>query len=498
MKKRKLGIISLAVIISFFALITPPVYAYTQNTETLTNGGFESSDISMWSASTCTLARTSAAKKSGIYSMLVTNRTYAYSSPVYDITQILNDCGQGTYTFSTWMKLIASSSPANMSVVISLNCGGQSEQWFTGNTVSVTSSSFIQSIDTNQTITWTGSLTYACLYIYNPDNALTSFYIDNFSFVKTSTIIPGPTYISTAQSLALRDAGSPQIGAIRWDAWLPKTNLVGAEVARTLGPNQFHFRLPYFALSGGDNNVDYPEYTQAQMDAEINYAAYAGIDYWAYCWYPTGDGMATARNLHVSSSIRDKVKMCAILGGALTDSDRAQLVGYFKENFYMKVQNGRPLLYFFSGSNNILTIIYIQQDCLAQGIPMPYIVNMNGVAGTGFDAVSNYAIGGSGGVPFSTLAASAATNWNTQKNAGNEIIPCISTGWDPRPRINTALNPLCIWKSYYTDDGWVQTATASEIAAHVQNAITWVNNNTSARRHCNLGSKHMDTYDRNN
>jgi|GEM_PF-1114212 len=483
----KKSIVFLVILMLVFGMIpwnTSTVYAYEQNTELLENTGFEQSDTSMWTARSCILSRDSANKKSGSYSMKVTDRKIYYSSAVQNITSILQQCGQGAYSFSAYMKLLTGESETPMYVVISITDDNTKPHWYTGNSATITSSAFTQSKNTSASISWEGTLKEALIYIQNADNTLMpALYLDDFSLIKTGAIgdpILTSDYISTPQTIAKRDTGDPAVGAIRWDAWLPTTNSVGAQVARSLSPSKYHFRLPYYSivLSNTDdddsNDVDYPPYSQTLMDNEIRYAEYAGIDYWAYCWYPIGSGMDTARNRHVSSGLRDKVKMCAILNvNPFGDAERAQLVDYMSQSFYMKVQGGRPLLFFFGSSDSLATIIAIQQDCLAKGIPMPYCVSMGGVT-IGMDAVSNYAIGGSNGQTFSSLAASAESNWNSQKSS-RQVIPLVTTGWDPRPRYD---HPVT-WTTV-SANSWAQTATASQIAAHLQNGINWTKNNSSS------------------
>jgi len=477
---------TVSVILVFLLLfLTFPIFnANAKGEELMKNKGFEDADISMWTANGCKLERDSANKNSGSFSIKVTERTQAWSSAQQDITQILLTNGQGNYNFSTYMKLVDGEVTTNMFIVVSIESDKQGKQWYSGNAAGISSTSFTKSTASNA-ITWQGTLTRAIIYVQNSDaNAKPSLYIDDFSLVQASAITPGPDYIPTAQTLEKRSSGAPAVGAIRWDAWLPQSQgtfgsnssyNVGAQVARSLGPNKYHFRLPYFSIVNGENDVDFPPITQTQMDEEINYAAYAGIDYWAYCWYPIGSGMDTARNMHVSSSIRDKVKMSAIIfTDSFDDASRAQLVGYFKENFYMKVQGGRPLIFFFSNDNVLNTIGAIQQDCIKEGIPLPYCVSMAG-ASLGIDAVSRYAESGTNGESYNSLTQRVEKNWDTQKAVGNNELPFVSCGWDPRPRYD---HPVA-WGTV-SADSWVQTATAGEIAAHLQNAINWTKSNTSS------------------
>lgn len=465
------------------------VQAYEQGEELLPNPGFENGDISMWDANGCTISRDSAVKKSGSYGIKAVNRQYWYSSPRQNITDILTQCGSGSYTFSAWMRLAEGETAGQMYVVISIQDANSQMHWYTGSKVNVTSSGFVQSKITDQDISWEGTLRQAYIYVQNVNSEETpDVYADDFSLVKTSGITETSGYIATPQTADKRGTGDPAVGAIRWDAWLPKTqatfgsnsaNNVGAQVARSLGPAKYHFRLPYFAIYSDnkdgdpDNDVDFPSVTQAIMDNEIRYAEYAGIDYWAYCWYPIGSGLDSARNRHVSSSLRDKVKMCAILNvNPFGAAERAQLVDYMSQSFYMKVQNGRPLLFFFNNSGALATIVDIQLDCLAKGIPMPYCVSMEGMA-TGMDAVSRYAYGGSNGQSFASLAQATENNWNSQKSGGSQVLPLVNTGWDTRPRYD---HPVT-WTTV-SATSWAQTATAAEIKQHLQNGLNWTKNNT--------------------
>jgi len=68
----------------------------------------------------------------------------------------------------------------------------------------------------------------------------------------------------------------PIVGAVRWDAWIGDlpcsdagTDDVGLQVERSLGPRQFHDRLPFFAWITGHDSVEARELTQDVMDAQI-------------------------------------------------------------------------------------------------------------------------------------------------------------------------------------------------------------------------------------
>ena len=76
-----------------------------------------------------------------------------------------------------------------------------------------------------------------------------------------------------------------KIGAINWDAALPRDTYFGRWAARSLSASEFRCRVPYFAHIADDGAVQFPPRSQADFDRELAYAADAGIDYFAYCRY---------------------------------------------------------------------------------------------------------------------------------------------------------------------------------------------------------------------
>ena len=59
------------------------------------------------------------------------------------------------------------------------------------------------------------------------------------------------------------------VGAIRWDAW-QENGVVQAAVEKSLAPNHWHYRLPYFAKVTGPNSVVINGNSQAIMDRGCN------------------------------------------------------------------------------------------------------------------------------------------------------------------------------------------------------------------------------------
>jgi len=291
----------------------------------------------------------------------------------------------------------------------------------------------------------------------------------------------------------------PMVGVVRWDAWigdLGSQNVgatgVGHQVERTLGPRQFHDRLPFYAQITGSDSVQAREITQEVMDQNIRYAADAGIDYWAMCWYADGSGMDTARKLYLASTLRDRIGYCFIFGAKTLREYFPRIVDeHFRNPCFQTVLGGRPLVYMFEDDYIDDELRGFRAVSQAAGLPNPYFVRMgyrppdnlalsrkdssSSVHSRSYaevDAVSEYVVAATNGVPYSSLVASERKVWETVKDAGLKLIPTASTGWDARPRI---LNPVSWHK--YPSDSWCQQATPAEIADHLREAIEWARAN---------------------
>ena len=72
--------------------------------------------------------------------------------------------------------------------------------------------------------------------------------------------------------------------------------------------------------------------------------------------------------------------------------------------------------------------------------------------------------------------------WNECKNTGAQVVPTVMAGWDRRPRI---IHPMP-WEIFQQPgvglDKYYETATASELAAHLRSAIAWMQANKEACR----------------
>jgi len=296
---------------------------------------------------------------------------------------------------------------------------------------------------------------------------------------------------SGAQATNLSDS---LIGAIRWDGQISNQVAgtlasVGTEEERALAANKWHFRLPFYGVETSANSVIMDGTSQTVMDQEIAYAKDAGIDYWAFCWYPDSTGLQTQRDLYLSSAYKNDVNWSVILfTNPMSSTDVDWLVDRFKESNYQKVLGGRPLVYGFNYPDLVSAslVAEIRSKSAAAGVPDPYIVALDfsasGAAGfanaIGADAISSYVTPGGGGTSFASLTANERNNWNAYKSTGKKVIPWVTAGWDPRPRIELT-SPPYQYASYGAGD-WASRATPSELASELQSAIDWNGANASA------------------
>ena len=290
------------------------------------------------------------------------------------------------------------------------------------------------------------------------------------------------------------------VGVVNWDCSLPSSTWFGHYATASLSPAHFRHCTPFYADVKGPDRIDYHWRSVEEYEREMQYAIDAGIDYFAYCWYgelkpedgkdftPVKVGrenvcdthvweLATARQLHAKSRLRDKLKMCAILVTLhpLADAEVESLARAMKEPWYQTAQ-GRPLLYLFGGKGKGL-LPRIRKACRAIGAGDPYAVALSNsrddtTGDDGVQAISAY-VDGASGVDSFAAAASRRINGNTTRAAtGMDLIPTFTLGWNPSPRLEHPV-PWCGYgKTRYmkpaTEAEWLQGARemADWIRAH--------------------------------
>src|SRR4051812_33295074 len=119
-------------------------------------------------------------------------------------------------------------------------------------------------------------------------------------------------------SIAFRAHGAeparPAVGAIRWDGWHSDNDAdnVGKAVAKSLGPPEWHYRIPFFGAVGADGRVSVNGDRPEVMEREIAFAAAGHLDYWAFLAYPEGDPMNRSFELYLASPHRKDIRFCMI------------------------------------------------------------------------------------------------------------------------------------------------------------------------------------------
>lgn len=280
----------------------------------------------------------------------------------------------------------------------------------------------------------------------------------------------------------------PVVGAIRWDAWTGGE--LTTQMERTLGPRKYHNRLPWFAAVTNDTRVRIDGSRQEIMDREIDFAADAGLDYWAFLLDEESGAMTKALRQYLASARRKRINFCLILHNTLGvdaarwPAERDRLLALMKEPGYQTVLDARPLVYVFDASYEgafPAGRVTELREAARKTRLYPYLVYMGWDpqgdyarrCAEGFSAVSAYSYGGIQ-TNFQQLAASLeAMQWHSAAKAGVPCVPLATTGWDKQPRKD---NPVP-WEnanSYRHQNVFPSAAAPQEIAAHLERALTFV------------------------
>jgi hypothetical protein len=284
----------------------------------------------------------------------------------------------------------------------------------------------------------------------------------------------------------------PVVGAIRWDAWIgPVAGYdVGVQVERSLSPQRWHSRLPFYSEVLSETEVRIRANTQAIMDQEIVYANSAGLDYWAFVMYPKDNPQTLGGvDLYLRSSRKSDINFAMIAQSyTFGDQDLPRLIGYFLQSNYQKVANGRPLL-FLAGPQKVddpawpgikKRIEQLRTAAIKAGSKSPYIVHLWGWDGAkevfdwlNLDAIGAYSLNfGDRAAPYATLANKAQSKWDEWRATGAKVCPLVTTGWDRRPRVEHPVS----WEKPDTADSiefYYATPTPAELAAHLRAALDW-------------------------
>lgn len=282
-----------------------------------------------------------------------------------------------------------------------------------------------------------------------------------------------------------------RVGVVNWDASLPPDSYFGGYQTRNLSPAKYRAITPFYADVLGENRISYHLRTQDEYDRELLYAIGAGIDYFAYVWYPeegsrahitTSENdcsahvheLAYARRMHCASALREKIGVCAIVSThPFTDSDIDELVQIMREPYYEKI-GGRPLLYIYRGCRADI-IGRIRATCVRMGVSDPYVAAMYSSVPpasedlSACEALSAYNMNTSGITTYAELFALSMEHDEARRTVGKAVIPMFTTGWDPSPRIDQP-SP---WIRY-PDEAYPVFASGEELAAGARALAAWI------------------------
>jgi len=247
-----------------------------------------------------------------------------------------------------------------------------------------------------------------------------------------------------------------RIGAVNWDASLPPDTYFGFYQINSLSQSKYRGWTPYYAELLDGESITYRRRTPEEYECEMQYALDAGIDYFAYVWYPTEGSLAHepisfrdcshkvhelnyARGLYEKSRLKERLNMCAILAAhPFTDNDLARLVEAFSKPYYEKIE-ARPLLYVYNGYREDV-IKKIHQMCRERKIPTPYTVPMvpkfEGQCFALADALSSYGVVNRVNIASHEELIGLAIEQSRGRMAPMlKLIPTFTTGWNPAPRV---------------------------------------------------------------
>lgn len=297
-------------------------------------------------------------------------------------------------------------------------------------------------------------------------------------------------------------AERPLVGAIRWDAWYGDGTGVSGAVEATLSPQHWQWRAPFFAEVISTNKIQIRGGAE-EIRKEIDFAADAGLDYWAFCIYPPKDNLSRALHLYLDAPNRNRINFCMNLqggwfaqGGLETALQRIPLyVEYMQHPEYQTVLNGRPLVYLLfpatlTGKHALKSEAEAKQlmkafrdQTKAAGLKNPYIVFQDFNAKDVDQYRENYDADAIGAYAANTKWKDCSyakyrdyvehTFWPSFQKTGSEFVPLVSTGFDMRPRIETGVpwDSSAILMDIRT---YHEQPTPEEFAAHLEASLEYV------------------------
>lgn len=285
-----------------------------------------------------------------------------------------------------------------------------------------------------------------------------------------------------------------RIGVINWDAGLTGDTYFGRYMLNSLSNPKHRARLPYYTKKNTD--WYFPERSDEEYDEELKMAIEAGVDFFAYCWYPDGVGkrvigeeaypeiaehlpeLNRMRKKYQRSPLNKRIKMCAaiVASHAFSEKDFQELFFAMKQDYYEK-KEGRPLLLVFGG---YLTKFFatVREKARAEGLN-PYIIFLdNGeISKTGdyseADAVSDYASIHEASTFEEHCAKSQADN-EKRRSYGIPVVPLFGVGWNPQPRNDRPVP----WVEY-EGNTYAPAPNGNQTEKAMKDFFAWINENST-------------------
>ncbi|NCO41616.1 MAG: hypothetical protein GW892_23275 [Armatimonadetes bacterium] len=316
----------------------------------------------------------------------------------------------------------------------------------------------------------------------------------------------------------------PLLGVIRWDMYTGHPYTTQKQEFDFLKPPEYHWRAPFFVRRTGNpeaplafNPTDSREVYQKAMDQEIDFAASAGIDYWAFGHHgkhsPVHRGLRDGLDAYLASPAKSRINFCVIVHcpGIATvefyeppsvrhteeeiDADWRQYVAEYAqlvtEPTYQRVLDGRPLIYLYhprglgEGRRHEFAppdrvdrcLRLLRKHLIETGVGNPYLVGMIDPRDAGWerlfderliDCVTMYHQRYAGkDLKYGTLWGfiNSHTLYGTFKRPDLKVIPPTMSGANGMPRYREG-GPFPMWD-------WSEPATG-ELAAHLTGAFDYV------------------------
>ena len=78
--------------------------------------------------------------------------------------------------------------------------------------------------------------------------------------------------------------------------------------------------------------------------------------------------------------------------------------------------------------------------------------------------------------PFASNMAHERSQWEALRGTGRQMVPTVTTGWDPRPFLDCPVP----WYPGATERNWVETAKPEEVSLHLSTCLSFVQSHPEA------------------